>query len=314
MIEKNARICIFGVTGMVGSAVRRHLTMQGHRNIIYSLHRSLDLTNQKKVSTFFQDYKLDYVFMCAGRVGGLFANKTNPVEFFQQNMQMTMNVIDNCYKYKVKLINLGSSCMYPSNCEQPMKEENILSGTLESSSEAYSLAKSAGVKLCEYYNNQYGTKFISAIPCSLYGIKDNFNLKECHLIPAVIRKIHHAKVNDIDSVELFGSGNPLREFLYIDDVADALYFLVNNYEQGTINIGSGDEYTIANIVDIIKQLLDYEGEIIFNTSYPDGVYRKFLDSSKINDLGWRRKTMIDDGIWKTINYYLNIYDGEESMK
>jgi len=306
-IDKDSRIYIAGHKGLVGSAICRELQKQGYKNIIIYTHNEVDLTNQIAVKWLFEDEKPDYVFLAAAYVGGILSNMTYPVEFLYKNTMIEMNVIKCAFENGVKrLMMLGSSCIMPIDTSQPIKEEYFLTGKLEPTNEAYAIAKIAGIKLCEYYNRQYGTNYISVMPCSLYGQNDNFDLQNSHLIPALVRKMHEAKTNNYSAVEIWGSGKPLREFLYVDDMANACIFLMNNYfDNQLINIGCGYDYSVKQIAEIIKDIVGYDGELVFDESKPDGVYRKLLDVSKINSLGWKPKIDLKQGIEIMYRWYCN---------
>lgn len=306
-MEKNSKIYVAGHRGLVGSAIVRNLREKGYTNIIGKTHKELNLSNQKDVREFFEKEKPEYVFLAAAKVGGINANNTYPADFIYENLIIECNVIKACYDFKVKkLMFLGSSCIYPKNCPQPIKEEYLLSGYLEPTNEAYALAKIAGLKMCQYYNKQYGTKFISVMPTNLYGSNDNYDLENSHVLPALLRKFHEAKINNIPYVEVWGTGSPLREFLYVDDMADACRFLMENYEGNEyFNVGTGKELTIKELAEMIKRIIDYKGDIIFDSSKPDGTPRKLLDVSKLNKLGWHNKIQLEDGIRSTYENYVS---------
>lgn len=305
-MDIESKIYVAGHRGLVGSAIVRNLENKGFTNIISRSHSDLDLTNQAKVEEFFAEEKPDYVFLAAAHVGGIHANQTHPAEFFFINSMIQNNIINNAYKYKAKkLLFLGSSCIYPKLCPQPMKEEYLLSGYLESTNEAYAIAKISGLKMCQYYNTQYGTRFISCMPTNLYGPNDNFDLESSHVLPALIRKFHEAKVTDQPRVEIWGTGSPLREFLHVDDMADACVYLMQNYEgQEHVNIGTGQELSIGCLANLIKEKVGYKGELVFNSDKPDGTPRKLLDVSKLNDLGWKYSIELEKGIDATYKWYM----------
>ena len=303
----NAKIYVSGHKGMVGSAIVRELNSQGYENIIVRSHEELDLTKQLDVEDFFKENEPEYVFMAAAKVGGIKANSEYPVDFLLDNLQMQNNIFQNSYKYKVKkLLFLGSSCIYPKECQQPIKEEFILTGSLEPTNEPYAIAKIAGIKACSYYNRQFGAKFIGVMPANCYGINDNFDSEKSHVVPALIRKYHEAKELHLEKVVLWGTGTPLRELLYVDDLADACVFLMNNYNgKEILNIGTDSEISIFELSNIIKKLVQYEGDIECDTTRPDGMMRRIVDSSRIHELGWSSKVGIEEGLTKTYKYFLD---------
>jgi len=305
-MRKEDSIYIAGHNGLVGSSILRMLEEKGYTNTITRNRKDLDLRNQSVVLEFFKKEKPKYVILAAAKVGGILANNTYPAEFIYDNIMIQSNIIDSSYRFSTeKLLFLGSSCIYPKFSEQPIKEEYLLTGLLEPTNEAYAIAKIAGIKMCEFYNRQYGTNFISAMPTNLYGPRDNFDLKTSHVLPALIRKIHEAKENRTSSVELWGTGSAKREFLYIDDLAEACIFLLNKYSSSElINIGAGKDISIKELAILIKNIIDYEGDISYDTSKPDGTPRKLLDTRKIKKLGWQAKTSLEDGIVKTYEWYL----------
>jgi len=309
-MEKDSKIYVAGHRGLVGSAIVRKLISEGYNNLVLKTHNELDLTRQEDVESFFERERPEYVFVAAAKVGGIYANNTYPAEFIYNNLMIECNVIHSAFKYDVKkLLFLGSSCIYPRDCPQPMKEEYLLSGYLEKTNEAYAIAKIAGLKLCQYYKKQYGANFISCMPTNLYGPNDNFDLQNSHVIPALLRKFHEAKINNMPYVEVWGTGKPLREFLYVDDLADACLFLMNNYDGDMwINVGSGEEVSIAQLANIIKEVVDYKGEIVFNANYPDGTPRKLLDVIKLGNLGWYSKTNLKDGLEITYQWFSKNFD------
>ncbi|MBN1797223.1 MAG: GDP-L-fucose synthase [Spirochaetales bacterium] len=308
-MDKNNKIYVAGHTGLVGSAIIRELTTRGYTNIIHKELTELDLRNQHHVNAFFSQAKPDYVFLAAARVGGILANSTKKAEFFYDNMSIALNVIHASLNYKVKkLLNLGSSCIYPRHAPQPLKEEYLLTGALEPTNDAYALAKIAAIKMCRYYNEQYGTDFISVMPTNLFGINDNFDLQTSHLIPALIRKMHEAKLNNTQ-VTLWGDGSPYRECLYVDDLARAVVFLMRNHTFKQIgefiNIGTGEDMSIKEIADLVAGVVGYRGIINWDTSKPNGMPRKLLDVSKIKKLGWEPHISLEQGIRKTYKWYIS---------
>lgn len=306
-MDKDSKIYVAGHRGLVGSAIKRGLEAKGYKNIIGKTHRELDLRNTEEVESFFKKEKPEYVFLAAAKVGGIMANNTYPADFILENLQIQNNVISMAYKYGVKkLMFLGSSCIYPKMCPQPIKEEYLLSGYLEPTNEGYALAKISGLKMCQFFNKQYGTNFISVMPTNLYGPYDNFDPNNSHVMPALIRKFHEAKIQGKDEVVVWGTGTPLREFLYSEDMADACIYLMETYEGNEFfNIGTGKEITIERLAELIKDVVGYEGKIIFDTSKPDGTPRKLLDVSKLKQAGWSYKTELKDGIKLAYEWYLN---------
>jgi GDP-L-fucose synthase len=309
-MQKECKIYIAGHRGLVGSAIKRRLAQAGYANLVYRTSGELDLRNQQAVEEFFRAEKPDFVFLAAAKVGGIQANNTYPAEFIYDNLIIQTNVIHNAYLQEVKkLLFLGSSCIYPKLAPQPMKEEHLLTGELDPTNEPYAIAKIAGIKMCQAYNRQYGTNFISVMPTNLYGPNDNFDLETSHVLPALIRKFHEAKVQNKPTVEIWGSGRPRREFLYVDDLADACVFLMENYTYKDIgvfvNIGTGEDLTIKELAEMIKGIAGYQGELVFNTEKPDGTPRKLLDVSKLHALGWQAKTSLEDGIKKTYEWYIS---------
>jgi len=310
-VEKDSKIYIAGHRGLVGSALVRKLTEMGYMNLIARTHAELDLTRQRDVEDFFDKERPEYVFLAAAKVGGILANNTYPAEFIYSNIVVQSNVIHSSYLFGVKkLLFLGSSCIYPRDCPQPMKEEYLLSGYLEPTNEPYAVAKIAGIKMCQSYNRQYGTNYISVMPTNLYGPNDNFDLQNAHVLPALIRKFHEAKVADQKEVVVWGTGSPRREFLYIEDLADACVFFMNNYNSSEIiNIGVGKDISIRELALMVKEIVDYNGELVFDTSKPDGTPRKLLDVSKLSSLGWKAKTSLEEGIKKTYEWYAEMLEG-----
>jgi GDP-L-fucose synthase len=315
-MKLKSKIYVAGHKGLVGSAIIRKLESSGYKNLIVKTHSELDLTDQLKVSLFFEKEKPDYVILAAAKVGGIEANNTYRADFIFQNLQIQNNVIHQSYLHGIKkLLFLGSSCIYPRKSIQPISEESLLTGPLEFTNEPYAIAKIAGMKMCESYNLQYGTNFISLMPTNLYGKNDNFDLKTSHVIPALIKKIHDAKKKNLMQVEIWGSGKPIRDFLYSDDFADSAVFALEgiNFEDllvkknainTHINIGTGIGVSIKELAIIIKKVVDYKGEFIFNTSKPDGTMLKVIDVKKINSLGWKHKVNLEDGINLLYNWYL----------
>jgi GDP-L-fucose synthase len=297
-MEKTSKIFVAGHNGLVGSALVRKLRQKGFDNLLLKTRNELDLTNQHAVEVFFAYEKPEYVFLAAAKVGGIYANSTFPAEFIFSNLQVQMNVINESWKYKVKkILFLGSSCIYPKYCPQPMREDALLSGQLEPTNEAYAIAKIAGIIMCKSYNRQYGTNFISVMPTNLYGHNDNYHPLNSHVLPALIRRFHEAKVSKSPKVTIWGTGNPTREFLYSDDLADACIFLMEKHNGNDIvNIGSGKEITIRELALTIKKAVGYDGEIDFDVTKPDGTPRKLLDCSKLHGMGWRHKMELEEGI------------------
>lgn len=348
-MNKNSKIYVAGHRGLVGSAIVKNLESKGYTNIITRTHKQLDLINQKAVEEFFEKEKPEYIILAAAKVGGIVANNTYRADFIYENLQIQNNVIHNAYKYEVKkLLFLGSTCIYPKEASQPMSEDSLLTSPLEYTNEPYAIAKIAGIKMCESYNIQYGTNFISVMPTNLYGPNDNFDLETSHVLPALIRKIHLAKllnenklqevikdlnVNNIeeaiiylnkfgvskDKVEIWGTGNPRREFLYSEDMADACVFLLENrdfkdtYDKNEkeiknthINIGTGKDISIKELATLIKEIIGFKGELYFNTEKPDGTMKKLTDSTKLNSLGWKHKVELENGIKTMYEWYLGI--------
>jgi GDP-L-fucose synthase len=302
----NSRIYVAGHNGMVGSAIDRLLKKKGYTNLIKKTSSELDLRNQIETDNFFKDHKPEYVFLAAAKVGGILANNNYKADFLYDNLMIEANIIHAAANSGVrKLLFLGSSCIYPKLAPQPIKEEYLLTGELESTNDAYAIAKIAGIKLCEAYRTQYGTNFISIMPTNLYGIGDNYHPQNSHVLPALIRKFHEAKFKNHDKVTIWGTGTPRREFLFADDLADACFFLMENYdEKEIINVGSGTDYMISELAEIIKDIIGYEGEIIYDHSKPDGTPRKLLDSSRIYTLGWKPVTELKEGIQQAYNDFL----------
>ena len=305
-MEKNSLIYVAGHSGMVGSAIVRHLKSKGFNNLIVKSSKELDLTNQIQVKTFFESNPIDYVFLAAAKVGGIKANNDFPADFIYLNTMIQSNVIHHAYKSGVKkLLFLGSSCIYPKYADQPIEESSLLSGFLEPTNEAYAIAKINGLKMTEFYQKQYGFNAVSAMPTNLYGPYDNFDLETAHVLPALIRKIYEAKVNQSPSITLWGSGKPLREFMYVDDLAEALVLVMETYEDSEhINIGTGKDISINDLAQVIMDVVGYRGDILFDASKPDGTPRKLLDVSKLTQLGYTNQTSLKEGIKKTYQWYL----------
>lgn len=305
-MNKDSKIYVAGHRGLVGSAIVRNLEERGYTNIIYRTHKELDLTRQVEVEKFFEEEKPEYVFLAAAKVGGIHANNTRPAEFIYDNLMIESNIIHSAYKYGVKkLLFLGSSCIYPKFANQPIKEEYLLTGELEPTNEAYAIAKITGIELCKFYRRQYGCDFISAMPTNLYGINDNFDLETSHVLPALIRKFHEAKINNQEEVVMWGTGKPLREFMYVDDLADALVHLMLNYsDEIHVNMGTGKDLSIGELAQIVKEVVGYEGKIVNDLTKPDGTPRKLLDVSRLEATGWRYKIELREGIEKVYKWYL----------
>lgn len=297
-MQKDSKVFIAGHRGMVGSAILRKLQEEGYTNLVYKSSKELDLRNTEAVTAFFAEEKPEYVFLAAAKVGGILANNTYRAEFLYDNLMIQNNVIHQAYVHQVKkLLFLGSSCIYPKMAPQPMREDALLTGLLEPTNEPYAIAKIAGIKMCDAYRDQYGCNFISAMPTNLYGPNDNYDLKNSHVLPALLRKFHEAKENNVAQVEVWGSGSPLREFLHVDDLAAACLFLMENYnESGHLNVGSGSEISIKKLALMIKDIVGYEGELVWDSSKPDGTPRKLMDNSRINNIGWQPKIALREGI------------------
>jgi GDP-L-fucose synthase len=304
-MEVQSKIYVAGHNGMVGSAIVRRLQQSGYHNIITRSSKELDLRNQQAVNDFFAAEHIDYVFLAAAKVGGIFANNTYRAEFLYDNLIMETNVIHAAYERKVKkLLFLGSSCIYPKLAPQPLREEYLLTGLLEPSNEPYAIAKIAGIKLCEAYRDQYGCNFIAAMPTNLYGKGDNYHLQNSHVIPALLRKFHEGKTTNSATVEIWGSGTPLREFMFVDDLADGCLFLMEHYnERLFMNIGTGEEVSIKVLAELIKEVTQFEGNIVFDKTKPDGTPRKLMDSDRIHRLGWKHKTSLEEGLAKAYEYF-----------
>lgn len=305
-MEKNAKIYVAGHRGMVGSALVRNLLAHGYENLVVRTSAEVDLRNQAAVTDFFATERPDYVFLAAAKVGGILANNTYRAEFLYDNLLIEANIIHQAYRTEVtKLLFLGSSCIYPKLAPQPLQEESLLTGSLEATNEPYAIAKIAGIKLCEEYRYQYGCNFISAMPTNLYGPNDNYDLQGSHVLPALIRKFHEAKINGLPSVEVWGTGSPRREFLHADDLAEACVFLMNNYNDKLfVNIGTGEDMTIRQLAEMVQATVGYEGDLRWNTDKPDGTPRKLMDVSRLHNMGWRHKIELGDGLTKTYQDFL----------
>lgn len=297
-MDQHSRIYVAGHRGLVGSAIVRALQKQGFHNLVLRSSQELDLRNAPEVESFFQDQEIEYVFLAAAKVGGIAANNDKPAEFIRDNLLIQTNVIDAAYRAGVsKLMFLGSTCIYPKLAPQPLKEEYLLTGELEPTNAPYAVAKIAGITMCQSYNRQYGTRFISAMPTNIYGPNDNFDLYSSHVLPALLRKFHEAREQGSPVVEVWGTGNPKREFLHADDLAEACLYLMEHYEDNEIvNIGIGDDISIRDLAQLIRKVTGYAGEIVFNTSVPDGTPRKLVDVSRINALGWKSRIGLEDGL------------------
>ena len=308
-MEKNSRIYVAGHRGLVGSAIVRNLEANGFTNIITRTHAELDLTNQAEVRKFFEEERPEYDFLAAAKVGGIHANNTYPADFIYDNLMIQNNVIKAAHDFKVtKLLFLGSTCIYPKMAPQPIKEKYLLTGALEETNEAYAVAKIAGLEMCKFFKRQYGDNFISCMPTNLYGPNDNFDLKSSHVLPALIRKFHEAKVNGAETVEVWGTGTPLREFIYVDDMAAACVFLMENYDgEQHVNIGTGEEVSIRQLAETVKEVVGFEGELVFNTDMPDGTPRKLTTVDKLHGLGFMHKVSLNEGIRMAYKWFLENY-------
>jgi len=306
-LHKSDKIYVAGHRGLVGSAIIRNLEKNGYTNLILRTSKELDLTSQADVNQFFKTEKPDYVFLAAAKVGGIHANDTYPADFIRVNLQIQTNVIDAAYRNNTKkLLFLGSSCIYPKLAPQPMKEEHLLTGELEPTNEWYAIAKIAGIKMCQAYKKQYDFNAISLMPTNLYGPGDNFNLENSHVMPALIRKFHDAKEQSKESVEVWGTGTPRREFLHVDDMADATVFLMNNYDgEQFVNVGVGNDVSIRELAEIVKGTVGFEGELKFDSSKPDGTPRKLLDVAKLKEVGWQAKINLEEGVKTTYQWFLD---------
>jgi GDP-L-fucose synthase len=312
-MRTDSKIYLAGNRGLVGSAIERRLRAGGYGALITSDIHDFDLTDPRATDAFFGQHKPEFVFVAAAKVGGIKANDTYPADFIRINLQIQTNLIDAAHRHGVgKLLFLGSSCIYPKHAPQPMKEEHLLTGKLEPTNDAYALAKIAGILMCKSYNRQHGTNFIAAMPTNLYGPRDNFNLQTSHVLPALMRKFHEAKIVGKPSAEVWGTGNVRREFLFVDDLADALVFLMNNFDAGRdredekmfVNVGVGEDVTIRELAELVRKVVGYQGEIAWNTSMPDGTPRKLLDVTRLYALGWRAKHSLEDGLRKMYDWYL----------
>lgn len=305
-MQKNSKIFVAGHRGMVGSAIVRKLQKEGFANLLLRTSSQLDLRNQQQVHGFFEEEQPEYVFLAAAKVGGIYANNTYKGEFIYDNLMIQNNVIHQAYVSKVKkLLFLGSSCIYPKFAPQPMVESHLLTGLLEPTNEPYAIAKIAGIKMCEAYRSQYGCNFVSAMPTNLYGPNDNYDLNNSHVLPALIRKFHEAKLSQAPEVEVWGTGSPRREFLHVDDLAEACYFLMQHYnEAGFVNVGVGEDITIKDLAELIKKVVGYTGNLHFDASKPDGTPRKLMDVSKIQAMGWKHKITLEEGITHTYHQYM----------
>ena len=306
-MKKSSKIYVAGHRGLVGSAIVRNLKSNGFNNIITRTHSELDLTNQANVRKFFEEERPEYVFLAAAKVGGIHANNTYPADFIYDNLMIQNIVIKAAHDFNVtKLLFLGSTCIYPKMAQQPIREEYLLTGALEETNEAYAVAKIAGLEMCKFFKRQYGDNFISCMPTNLYGPNDNFDLKNSHVLPALIKKFHEAKVNGNGVVEIWGTGTPLREFIYVDDMAAACVFLMENYDgEQHINIGTGEEVSIRQLAEIVKEVVGFEGELVFNTDMPDGTPRKITTVDKLHELGFYHKVTLNDGIRLTYEWFIN---------
>jgi GDP-L-fucose synthase len=314
-MKTDSKIYVAGHKGLVGSALVQNLLSKGYKNIITKTHQELDLLDQEKVRDFFEREKPEFVFLAAAKVGGILANNSYRADFIYENLQIQNNIIHQSYRNGVKkLLFLGSNCIYPKNAPQPISEDSLLTSALEYTNEPYAIAKIAGIKMCESYNLQYGTNFISVMPTNLYGPNDNFDLRNSHVLPALLRKIHEAKIHNKQAVEIWGSGNPRREFLYSEDMADACVFIMekvnftdlaegNEVRNTHINVGTGEDITIRELADLIKKVVGFRGDFVFDTQKPDGTMQKLLDVSKLSNLGWRYKTSLEEGIKKVYKIF-----------
>lgn len=309
-MNKQDKIYVAGHRGLVGSAIVRNLKSKGYENIIGRTHRELDLTDQAAVRSFFEEERPDIVVLAAAKVGGINANNTAPADFAYENMQIQCNVIKCCHDFKVKkLLFLGSTCIYPKMAEQPIVEDALLTGPLEETNEAYAIAKISGLEMCRFFKLQYGDDFISCMPTNLYGPYDNYDISGSHVMPAMIRKFHEAKLNNAPEVELWGTGTPLREFLYSDDMADACVFLLENYSgEQHVNIGTGKEITIKQLAELVKGTVGYEGKIVWNSNMPDGTPRKLTDVSKLHALGWHHRVELEEGVRLAYQWFVDHID------
>jgi GDP-L-fucose synthase len=308
-VEKKSKIFVAGHRGLVGSALIRVLNQNGYKNLIVKTRTELDLTNASHVNDFFKINRPDYVFMAAAKVGGIWANSNYPVDFIRDNILIQSHTLEAaCFNGVKKLVFLGSSCVYPSHCSQPIKEDYLMTGPLEPTNEWYAIAKIAGIKMCQAYQKQYGFKSISLMPNNLYGPNDNFDVQSAHVIPALLRRFHEAKISNKKELVIWGTGNPRREFLHVDDVAEACLFLMNNYDgPSVINIGTGQDMQISDLVCLIKEVVGYEGKIIYDSTRPDGCPQKLLDISKINQMGWQYRITLKEGLISTYKWFVENY-------
>jgi GDP-L-fucose synthase len=315
MVDKNSKIYVAGHKGLVGSAIVRNLIQKGYTKIIGKTHSELDLTDQRAVQAFFKEENPEYVFLAAAHVGGINANSAYPADFIYINLEIQNNIIKAAHDFKVKkLLFLGSSCIYPKLCPQPIKEEYLLSGYLEPTNEAYALAKISGLKMCQYFKRQYGDNFISCMPSNLYGPNDNYDLYNSHVVPALIRKFHEAKIAGLPYIEVWGTGKPLREFIYVDDMADACAFLMENYNgEEYVNIGTGEEVSIRILAELVKDVVEFEGKLVFNPEKPDGTPRKIMDVSRLHGLGWEHTVELEEGITRAYTWFKENYWLQENM-
>ncbi len=306
MMRKDSKVYVAGHRGLVGSAIMRQLEANGYNNLVYRTSKELDLRDHQQVNHFFVEEKPEFVFLAAAKVGGIVANNEYPADFIRDNLLIQTNVIDAAYRNGVeKLLFLGSTCIYPKLAPQPLRENYLLTGELEPTNEAYAIAKIAGIKMCQAYNRQYGTQYISVMPTNLYGPQDNFDLHTSHVLPALVRKMHEAKENNAPFVEIWGTGTPKREFLYSDDLADACIFLMLNYSDNEfVNIGVGEDIAIKELAEKIKEVVGFQGELNFDTSKPDGTPRKLVDVTKLNSLGWKATTTLDEGLKQAYQWFL----------
>ncbi len=312
-MKQDSKIYVAGNRGLVGSAIERRLRRGGYTNVVTSDRGDFDLTDPRETDNFFETKKPEYVFVAAAKVGGIRANDTYPADFIRINLQIQTNLIDAAYRFKVKkLLFLGSSCIYPKLAPQPMNEEHLLTGKLELTNDAYAIAKIAGIIMCKSYNRQHGTNFVAAMPTNLYGPGDNFDLETSHVLPAMMRKFHEAKIGGKPSVDLWGTGSPRREFLYVEDLADALVFLINNFDATTdplpekvfVNVGVGEDVTIKELAELVQRTVGYKGEIVWNTEMPDGTPRKLMDVARLNEMGWKADHSLEAGVRETYAWYL----------
>jgi len=309
-MNKDSRVLIAGSNGMVGSAIVRNLVNNGYTNIIQATRQDVDFTNQVETETYFCSVEPEYVVLAAAKVGGILANKTQKAEFIYDNLMIQSNIIHNAYNYGVKkLLFLGSSCIYPKYCDLPIKEDYLMTGALEPTNDSYAVAKIAGIKMCQSYNEQYGFNAISAMPCNLYGINDNFHPENSHVLPGLIRRFHEAKEQNLSTVTCWGDGSPMREFLFVDDLADACVYLMNNYldSQKIVNVGTGTEISIRELAELIADIVGYTGHIMWDTSKPNGTMRKVMDVSRIKETGWEPKVGIREGIQRTYEWFKENY-------